>query len=345
MLGEGGMGVVFEAKGHQPRSPGGLKVLRPEQAANEQSRQRFVQEAKIVAALQHDHIITIYQVGEERGLPYFAMQLLQGTPLDRLLKTRGQMSIPDVVRIGREVAEGLSVAHARNLVHRDIKPANIWLEHSGKQEGYRVKILDFGLARNVSDAGQHLTRTGVIMGTPGYMAPEQARSVGADHRSDLFSLGCVLYHACRPGTVQGEDVMAVLIKLATEERSAQRSQPEAPYYLVHLIERMMAKNQRIVRSRPRVASILATAQQTVALSPPIRSSSTRRPPDETAQAWVASPGKASRCLRERAPRNATGRPRGIARPLVNRRSVVAAESARQRAGSAGAAAAKPSSTI
>src|SRR5207247_2086283 len=127
MLGEGGMGVVFEAKDTNLDRLVALKVLRPEQAANEQSRQRFVQEAKIVAALQHDHIITIYQVGEERGLPFFAMQLLQGTPLDRLLKQRGQMSIPDVVRVGREVAEGLAVAHARNLVHRDMKPANIWL--------------------------------------------------------------------------------------------------------------------------------------------------------------------------------------------------------------------------
>src|SRR5436305_11597285 len=141
------------------------------------------------------------------------MQLLQGQPLDRRLKEEGKLPLADVVRIGKEVAEGLAAAHERNLIHRDIKPANIWLEQGPGQATYRVKILDFGLARNVADASQHLTKTGVIMGTPGYMAPEQARATALDHRCDIFSLGCVLYHATVGSEpFPGDDLMGVLMK-------------------------------------------------------------------------------------------------------------------------------------
>lgn len=266
VLGEGGMGIVFRAQDTRLDRDVALKVLRPEQAANEQARKRFIQEAKLVASLQHDHIITIFQVDEDRGVPYIAMQLLQGQPLDRCLKAQGKLPIPDVVRIGKEVAEGLAAAHARNLIHRDIKPANIWLEQNPGQATYRVKILDFGLARNVADASQHLTKTGVIMGTPGYMAPEQARATGIDHRCDIFSLGCVLYHATAGREpFSGDDIMGVLMKLAMEEPTPiTELNPDAPYYLTHLIERMMAKDPN---NRPaaasEVASILGTAERTL----------------------------------------------------------------------------------
>ncbi len=321
MLGEGGMGVVFQARDTKLDRLLALKVLRPEQAANEHARRRFLQEAKIVAALQHDNIITIYQVGEERGLPFFAMQLLQGTPLDRLLKEKGRLPTPDVVRIGRQVAEGLAVAHERNLIHRDIKPGNVWLEHAPGQTNYRVKILDFGLARNVTNDGQHLTRTGVIMGTPGYMAPEQARSTGADHRCDLFSLGCVLYHMLAGREpFRGDDVMAVLMQLALENPPPITDfNPDAPYFLTHLIERMMAKNPD---DRPataaEVASILATAQQTVArgsgqshmldeVAPaaeeilPPRTGSASKPPPASRAPSTLPPEKSAPVVREAPP--------------------------------------------
>src|SRR5262249_39596456 len=146
-------------------------------------------EAKVAAALEHDHIVPILQVGEDRGAPFIVMPLLQGESLDARLKRGRPLSVTDILRIARETAEGLAAAHQHGLIHRDIKPANLWLEGDKK----RVKILDFGLAR--ADKGDvALTQSGAIMGTPQYMAPEQAAGKkDIDHRCDLFSLGCMLY--------------------------------------------------------------------------------------------------------------------------------------------------------
>jgi serine/threonine protein kinase len=242
VLGEGGMGVVFQARDPLLDRTVALKVMKPD-GATDLSRQRFLQEGKVAARLQHDHIVTIYQVGEDRGVPYLAMQFLEGEALDRRLKRDGKMPIREVLRIGREVAEGLAAAHARGLIHRDIKPANIWLETQLNGLS-RVKILDFGLARAIHDKSTHLTRTGVIMGTPDYMAPEQARGGNLDARCDIFSLGCVMYHMVtgrKP--FHGEDVMATLLALATEEPLPLRQlTPEIPWEFEDRIKAMMAKS-------------------------------------------------------------------------------------------------------
>src|SRR5207237_3592050 len=129
--------------------------------------QRFTGEPRSAAAIEHDQIVGIYQVNEDRGVPYLAMPFLQGEPLDARLARTPRLPLPDVLRVGREMAEGLAAAHARGLIHRDIKPANVWLEGARG----RVKILDFGLARGQSDTAQ-LTQQGMVMGTPAYMAPE-----------------------------------------------------------------------------------------------------------------------------------------------------------------------------
>jgi serine/threonine protein kinase len=135
-----------------------------------------------------DHIVTIHHVGEDRGIPYLSMEFLEGEPLDQRLNRDRKLPLADVLRKGREMAEGLAAAHNRGLIHRDIKPANVWLEG----EKSRVKILDFGLARAATDAA-HLTQSGAIVGTPAYMSPEQGKGKGVDYRCELFSLGCVLY--------------------------------------------------------------------------------------------------------------------------------------------------------
>src|SRR5262249_8373354 len=149
------------------------------------------------AAVEHDHIVRIYQVGEDRGVPFLAMEFLRGEPLDARLKRAGKLPIPEVLRIGREMAEGLAAAHAAGLIHRDVKPGNTWLEGEPGKGGLggergRVKLLDFGLARSTAEAST-LTQSGAIVGTPAYMAPEQAQGRKVDARCDLFSLGCVLY--------------------------------------------------------------------------------------------------------------------------------------------------------
>src|ERR1022692_532794 len=178
------MGVVFRAEDPHLQRLVALKAMLPGLAASESAKQRFLREARAAAALKHDHIVSIYQVGEDRGAPFLAMEFLEGEPLDDRLKRQGRVPVPEILRIGREIAEGLEAAHEKGLIHRDIKPANLWLE--GKKR--HVKILDFGLARAMGDT-THLTQSGAIIGTPAYMAPEQAEGQVVDYRCDLFSLG------------------------------------------------------------------------------------------------------------------------------------------------------------
>lgn len=168
-LGHGGMGLVFEAEDIRLKRRVALKVMKPVVAARDANRQRFLREAQAAAQVEHDHICPIYQVGEDNGVPFIAMPFLKGEPLDAHLK-RHCLRIGDAVRIARQTAEGLAAAHAQGLIHRDIKPANVWLE---APRG-RVRILDFGLARSISE-NTNLTASGAVMGTPAYMAPEQAR--------------------------------------------------------------------------------------------------------------------------------------------------------------------------
>jgi Leucine-rich repeat (LRR) protein len=191
VLGAGGMGVVFEAEDVQLLRRVALKAMRPELAASEEARRRFLREARMMAALQHDHVVTIHYVGADRGLPFLTMPVLRGESLEARLRRAGALPPAEVLRIGREVAEGLQAAHARGMVHRDVKPSNVWLE----EPGGRVKVLDFGLAR-LAEGDSALSASRVMAGTPAYMAPEQARGEAVDARSDLFALGATLYQMC-----------------------------------------------------------------------------------------------------------------------------------------------------
>jgi hypothetical protein len=258
VLGIGGMGVVFLAEDPQLRRLVALKTMKSSLAANLQARQRFLREAQAAAALSHDHIVTIHQVGQDRDVPYLAMQLLQGETLEDRLNRLGKLPIAEVLRVGREIAEGLGAAHERGLVHRDIKPGNIWLE----AERDRVKILDFGLAKSgdalelarakASSPGADiplvslspvLTHTGTLLGTPAYMSPEQALGGTVDHRSDLFSLGCVLFRmSTGEAPFKGKDTNDTLRALT---KGAPRSPCElngaVPPELSALILKLLAK--------------------------------------------------------------------------------------------------------
>jgi len=189
VLGQGGMGIVFQAEDTQLERLVALKVMNPEgEPRDPAARKRFLREARMTAALHTDHIVTIHQVGDVNGLPYLAMELLQGQNLADWMQRGERASAAQILDIALQVARGLDVAHKAGLVHRDIKPSNIWLEAPIG----RVKILDFGLARLAQDV-TNLTQIGMVMGTPAYMAPEQAQGSKVDARCDLFSLGCVLY--------------------------------------------------------------------------------------------------------------------------------------------------------
>src|SRR5262249_11558753 len=146
-------------------------------AASPAAKERFLREARAAAAIKHDHVVTIYQVGEDRGVPFLAMELLEGEALEERLRREGRLPVAEVLRLGREIAEGLAAAHERGLTPRDIKPANVWLEGARG----RAKLLDFGLARAASDGAQ-LTQQGAVVGTPAFMAPEQAAGQPVDAR-------------------------------------------------------------------------------------------------------------------------------------------------------------------
>jgi serine/threonine protein kinase len=255
VLGTGGMGVVFQAEDPSLQRVVALKALLPTLAISPSARQRFMREARAAAALDDDHIVHIYQVGEDRGIPYMAMQLLKGEPLEARLKGEPVLPVAEVLRIGREIAEGLAVAHAHGLIHRDIKPANIWLEapplHT-RHANARVKILDFGLARAaVGDV--HLTQSGAILGTPAYMAPEQGKM--ADQRTDLFSLGCVLYRmATGQPAFHTSDAVTTLIAVATQNPPAPREvNANVPVDLDRLIMQLLAKEPD---QRPQSAAVV-----------------------------------------------------------------------------------------
>jgi serine/threonine protein kinase len=154
VLGAGGMGVVFRAEDPQLNRPVALKAMLPTAAGAESGRQRFLREARAAAAIKHDHVVSVYQVGEDRGVPFLAMEFLEGEPLDKRLRREGKLPLAEVLRFGREIALGLAAAHKRGLIHRDSKPANLWLE----AETGRIKVLDFGLARAARETSP-LTRS------------------------------------------------------------------------------------------------------------------------------------------------------------------------------------------
>ena len=188
-LGEGGMGFVFRGEDPGLKRFIALKVMRPEVAKKPQAAERFLREGRAAAGLKSDHIITIYQVGQANGVPFLAMEFLEGLPLDEWIKGQKKpVPLPQVLRVVRDTLRGLATAHDKGLIHRDIKPANLWLEKGTS----RIKLLDFGLTRG-NDADMQLTQEGAVVGTPAYMAPEQASGKPVDPRADLFSVGTVMY--------------------------------------------------------------------------------------------------------------------------------------------------------
>jgi hypothetical protein len=190
IVGSGGMGIVLKAFDERLQRIVAIKAMNPALAASGTGRQRFVREAQAAAAVNHDNVVDIYAVEEAGPVPYLVMEYIAGISLEDKLRQQGCLALKEILRIGLQTADGLAAAHRQGLVHRDVKPANILLENGVE----RVKITDFGLARAADDVS--VTQTGVIAGTPAYMSPEQARGEAVDHRSDLFSLGSVLYSLC-----------------------------------------------------------------------------------------------------------------------------------------------------
>jgi serine/threonine-protein kinase len=238
VVGRGGTGIVFKAFDRTLNRLVAIKVLAPNLATNAAARRRFARESQAAAAVVHEHIVPIHAVSDQQGLPYLVMQYVPGRSLQQRLDRQGPLPIREILRIGMQSAAGLAAAHAQGLVHRDVKPANIMLENGVE----RVLITDFGLARTVDEAS--LTCSGVIAGTPQYMAPEQARGEAIDYRTDLFSLGSVLYAmATGHSPFRAETTMGVLHRICRETpRPIQESNPEIPLWFSAIVARLHAKN-------------------------------------------------------------------------------------------------------
>jgi serine/threonine-protein kinase len=240
VVGRGGMGIVLKGYDRELNRYVAVKALAPHLAASAAARSRFAREARAAAAVVHPHVVAIHAVSGAGRLPHLVMPLIAGESLQQRLDRCGPLELKEVLRIGMQAAQGLAAAHAQGLVHRDVKPANILLESA---EVDRVMLTDFGLARAADDAS--LTRSGIIPGTPQYMSPEQARGEAADPRSDLFSLGSVLYAMCagRP-PFRAETPLAVLRRISDDApRPIREINPDVPLWLTRIIERLHAKRR------------------------------------------------------------------------------------------------------
>ena len=237
VVGRGGTGVVLRARDTKLSRVVAVKVLAATLAASGTARQRFAREARAAAAVRDEHVVAIHAVRDDATVPYLVMEFVDGCNLETLIRRGGPLEVKEVLRIGMQIASGLAAAHKQGLVHRDVKPANVLLEN-GVQ---RVKLTDFGLARAADDAS--LTQSGLIAGTPLYMAPEQAAGEPIDPRTDLFSLGSVLYELCagRPA-FRAPSTVAVIRRVCDDApRPIRDLNPDVPEPLCRLIGRLHAK--------------------------------------------------------------------------------------------------------
>ena len=255
VIGAGGFGIVLKAHDSDLRRVVALKVLAPHLKSSAAARQRFAREAQTAAAIVHEHVIPIFDVVNTDDHCYLVMQYIAGESLQERVDRQGPLPIEDVLRIAMQAASGLDAAHQQGVVHRDVKPANILLEESVD----RVLISDFGLARTADDA--NLTRSGVITGTPHYMSPEQASGSIVDDRSDLFSLGSVMYFMCtgRP-PFRAPQIVAVLNRICNHaHRPISQIQPQIPAPVSDLIDKLLSKDPA-KRFRSAAAARVAIAQ-------------------------------------------------------------------------------------
>ncbi len=254
IIGSGGMGVVLKGFDTELNRPVAVKVLARHLAHSGAARQRFAREARAAAAVVHEHVVSIHNVETEADDPFLVMQYVHGESLQARVDRDGPLDAKQILRIGIQAAAGLAAAHEQGVMHRDVKPANILLEHGVE----RVLLTDFGLARTVDDAS--LTHTGIVTGTPSYMSPEQASGESSDHRTDLFSLGAVIYFmATGHPPFRAERAMGVLHRICNERhRPIWEINPDIPDDVCDTIDQLLQK-----KPSRRIASASALREQLV----------------------------------------------------------------------------------
>ncbi len=238
VIGVGGMGIVFRGFDRELHRPVAIKMISPRLVNNGTAKERFLREAKAVGALLHPNVIAIHDINETNAVPWFVMPLVVGPTLKEVIDQNGPLPTGEVVRIGKQIAAGLAAAHQQGLVHRDIKPANILVDNQIN----RIVITDFGLARR--EAEESMTQTGMVAGTLNYMSPEQSRGEDVDARSDLFSLGSLLFFLTTGVTpFHSSAPMGVVHKLGNEPHTKIQSlNPAVPTRLANMIDRLLEKS-------------------------------------------------------------------------------------------------------
>lgn len=251
IIGHGGNGIVLKGFQNELNRLVAVKVMAPQLATSAAARKRFAREAQATAAIVHPNVMPVLTVHSDGQLPYLVMPYVDCESLQDRIDREGSLPLPDILRIGHQIAKGLAAAHAQGLVHRDVKPANILLEKSVD----RVMLTDFGLARAVDDGT--LTRPGLIAGTPQYMSPEQAQGNAVDTRSDLFSLGSVLYAMCTGRAPFRAETTYGILKRVIDEQPLPMSplNPELPAWLTGYVHQLMAKS---AASRTETADNIST---------------------------------------------------------------------------------------
>ncbi|MCU7935127.1 MAG: protein kinase [Candidatus Thiodiazotropha sp. (ex Dulcina madagascariensis)] len=257
-IGEGAMSIVYKAFDPEINRTLAIKLLRGECAADPEYRYRFLQEAKAAGKLTHPNIVTIFDVGEADQGPYIAMEFLEGRTLEEMMDSDTQISTREAVVYGIQLAEALDYSHARGIVHRDVKPGNI----ISPDDGHTIRITDFGIAHVDSPNKEHRTMMGAVLGTPQYMSPEQVEGQPVDGRSDLFSLGVILYQLITgEKPFVSETLTSLLMKIVQEDPvPIDAKKPDIPQSLQKIIERLLSKRPE---QRIQTGKELATALRSV----------------------------------------------------------------------------------
>ncbi len=310
-IGRGGMGVVYRAQHLNLQRRAAIKIIAPDLAESEGFRERFTREARIAAALQHPNIVTVYDAGEVDGLLYLAMQYIQGEDLAAMLRVEGRLRPYRAIDVCRQVASALDAAHAMGLIHRDVKPANVLIE------GRTAFLTDFGLTKRLEGTHAQLTRAGDVVGTILYVAPEQIEGRRVSARSDVYSLGCLLYH-CLAGQVPfalETDVAVIYAHLSEEPPKLSVLRPELPEGLDAVMAKALDKSPD--RRFPSCGDMISAARAVIDAAGPLSETIPPRP----SMGIPPTPPAATAAMRDAAA--AARRPRVLLGGLDDRTRAVA----------------------
>jgi serine/threonine-protein kinase len=344
LLGEGGMGAVYRARQESLARDVAVKILPERLTRNPKFVQRFYREARAAAGLVHPNVVQIYSIGqdEDRGVHYYAMELVRGQDLAQILKGGVRFSVDQALTIVLQAAEGLAAAAESGLIHRDIKPANMMLSPKGQ-----VKIMDFGLAKMAAGDAIDVTEAGSIVGTASYMSPEQGLGKELDFRTDIYSLGAVLYELLtgRPPFKADDPSAVIYLHVYEQPKRPGELNPRVPPPVERLVLRMLAKqpDERFGSPNDLLAELKKLKRTQAEPLPRIAPAAAPRPPPPPAPGREARPAPA---LRSRPPRPPDAPPRPDLLPLRRRlrRSLRRAARSRSAPGPARCCSATPPST-